>query len=138
MTGNQRSDRAMPQLAGNRAGNACVMKGLCGAGTADQGANPGLVASSSAWLRRRLAPNRRPKRPNRTPARDPGPFNAHNPDGGRSGLVQHVFGMATTPREVTALTEFAHARASGARDRGIAILGELCSSPALADRDRQS
>ena len=23
-------------------------------------------------------------------ARDPGPFNAHNPDGGRSGLVQHV------------------------------------------------
>jgi hypothetical protein len=26
MTGNQRSDRAMPELAGNLAGNACVMK----------------------------------------------------------------------------------------------------------------
>ena len=48
------------------------------------------VTLKRPWLRRRLAPNRRPKRPNRTPARDPGPFNAHNPDGGRSGLVQHV------------------------------------------------
>ena len=77
--------------ARGKSGRECLChEGLCGAGTADQGANPGLVASSSAWLRRRLAPNRRPKRPNRTPARDPGPFNAHNPDGGRSGLVQHV------------------------------------------------
>jgi hypothetical protein len=30
MTGNQRSDRAMPELAGNRAGNACVMKDYAG------------------------------------------------------------------------------------------------------------
>jgi hypothetical protein len=100
-----------------KSGRECLChEGQCGAGTGDKRANSGLAACSSVWPPRRLAGNRRPKRPDGTPERDPGPFNAHSPDGRGSGLVQHVL---RSPARIPAVE-------SSRRD--------LCAAPASVKR----
>jgi len=100
MTGNQRSDTAMPELPGKPAGNACVMKDNA---VPTQGTKDHIRAwlpvrrhrSGGEWLTI-VAQND----PMARPPDGSGPIQrrTHSTDGGGSGLVQHVLRLpARTP-----------------------------------------
>ena len=75
MTGNRRSDRALAEPPGNRAGDACVAKDDRVPARQDkEGAIPDRTACSSASVAAAIAPRPARTRPDGTTARGPGPI----------------------------------------------------------------